>query len=384
MSRIFRWFVMLNKRLYKKASFVIMLLLIPVLVVSFSFVAKEDSGFLHIVLAQVDKNDEISSQVIEELMNEESIIRFTYVQSEQEAVDYVKNGKADEAWIFNNHLKQRINEICASGFESDETAVNVVAREQNVFLRIANEKLSATMYKHYAKQYYIYFIRTNVSQLDSLSNAQLETYFDNISLDEDLFVFASNDGESTSLNDTQTNYLTSPIRGLLSILVVLGGIAAAMYCMQDEKSGTFAWVKETNRIYVYFACILIATLNLTAVVFISLLCTQLATFSIKEILSFVLYSVCVSVFCLLIKQIVISLRMLAALIPALTIIMIAVCPVFFDLRTLSTLQLIFPPTYYVNVFFDNMYLLYMVVYIVICFALCQLLQKLRQLKLIYK
>ncbi len=377
MKRLFRWFFMLNKRLYKKASFVIMLMLIPVLITAFNFVAKEDSGFLHIVLAQIDTSDELSSQVIEELLNEESIIRFSYAESEKEAINCVRNGDADEAWIFNSNLKQCVDEFCASDFDKNKTAVNVVAKEQNVFLRVANEKLSATMYKHYAKSYYINFARTNVSSLDSLSDEELSAYFDNITLNEDLFVFASVDSDSAHNSTMDTNYLTSPIRGLLSILVVICGIAAAIYYMQDEKSGTFSWVKESNRIYVAFACIVISTLNITSVVFISLLCTGLTASVLKELISFVLYALCVAVFCLLIKQIFSSIRMLASIIPPLTVIMIALCPVFFDLRKLTALQLMFPPTYYVNVVYDNMYLLYMVIYTIVCFALCQLLQKLR-------
>lgn len=377
MKRLFRWFFMLNKKLYKKASFVIMLMLIPVLITAFNFVAKEDSGFLHIVLAQIDTSDELSSQVIEELLNEESIIRFSYAESEKEAINCVRNGDADEAWIFNSNLKQCVNEFCASDFDKNKTAVNVVAKEQNVFLRVANEKLSATMYKHYAKSYYINFARTNVSSLDSLSDDELSAYFDNITLNEDLFVFASVDSDSAHNSTMDTNYLTSPIRGLLSILVVICGIAAAIYYMQDEKSGTFSWVKESNRIYVAFACIMIATLNITSVVFISLLCTGLTVSVLKELISFILYALCVAVFCLLIKQIFSSIRMLASIIPPLTVIMIALCPVFFDLRKLTALQLIFPPTYYVNVMYNNMYLLYMVIYTIVCFALCQLLQKLR-------
>ena len=377
MKRLFRWFFMLNKRLYKKASFVIMLMLIPVLITAFNFVAKEDSGFLHIVLAQIDTSDELSSQVIQELLNEDSIIRFSYAESEKEAINCVRNGDADEAWIFNSNLKQCVEEFCASDFDKNKTAVNVVAKEQNVFLRVANEKLSATMYKHYAKSYYINFARTNVSSLDSLSDEELSAYFDNITLNEDLFVFASVDSDSAHNSTMDTNYLTSPIRGLLSILVVICGIAAAIYYMQDEKSGTFSWVKESNRIYVAFACIMIATLNITSVVFISLLCTGLTASVLKELISFILYALCVAVFCLLIKQIFSSIRMLASIIPPLTVIMIALCPVFFDLRKLTALQLIFPPTYYVNVMYNNMYLLYMVIYTIVCFALCQLLQKLR-------
>ena len=376
MHRFFKWFLMLNKRLYKKVSFVIILALIPMLILTFNYISQQDSGFLNIVVAQVDKDDAVSTKIINQLQNEKSIIHFVVADSPQDAFDMVKSGQVDEAWIFNEDLQKNIDRFISEKRDAN-SAVTVVCKENSTLLQIANEKLSGTLYEHYAQSYYINFVRENLSQLDTLSNEELMTYFDNVSITEDLFVFASPADTNKTIDEPDTNYLFSPIRGLLAILTVLCGMAAAMYFMQDEKSGTFSWVKEQNRLYIGFFCILIAVLNMAFFVFISLFLSQQTGVIFKEVLSILLYSLCVSSFCLLLKQILGNIRLYASFIVLMIVIMIAVCPVFFDFRSILWIQLLFPPTYYVNVLYDNIYLLYMAIYAIVLFAISFSINKLK-------
>lgn len=367
MQRLSRWFLMLNKRLYKKLSFIIILFLIPVLILTFSYVSKQDSGLLTIALAQVDKSDQISTDVINELQKEDSVIRFVTVATPQDAFDMVKSSAADEAWIFSENMQEKIDAFM-KGDSTSQSTVTVVCKDQSAIMNIANEKLSGTMYKHYAKSYYLSFIRDNLSQLDSLSDEELIEYFDNVKLNEELFVFANADG--SAISEPDTNYLFSPVRGLLAILIVLCGMAATMYFMQDEKFGTFSFVKDQNKIYVSFFCILIAVLNISFFVFISLMITDKDAVFIRELFNIIMYTLCVSSFCLLVKQIFRSLKTYSCVIVLLVVAMIAVCPVFFDFRSIMWLQLVFPPTYYINAAYDSIYILYMAIYSCVAFGIC--------------
>lgn len=377
MRRVLKWLFMLNKRLYKKISFLVILAIIPICVFSFTFVAQQDNGFLHIVLAQTE-NDEISTQVIDELMNENSIVNFTKATSPDAAMEAVKMGQADEAWIFPENMQDKINDFITS---KEQGVVTIVSREQTVFLRIAHEKLTAALYKHCAKAYYINYAKTSDPKLDSLSDEELIEYFENASISEELFVYGNPSIDASTQSTDETDYLTTPIRGLLGVLIVICGMAAALYCMQDEKSGTFSWVPETSRIYIAFSCLIIAVVNVAAVVMISLFAAGLATNFLRELLSILLYVVCCAVFCLLLKQIFGSIKLYSAIIPLFAIVMIAVCPVFFDFRVFLGVQLIFPPTYYVNAIYDSKYLLYMMIYSLVGGVLCLALNKCREIKI---
>ncbi len=371
MSKLLKWFFMLSKRLYKKASFVALLILIPVCVFAFSFVAKQDSGFVNIVLAQKNSNDKISSEVIKELLNENSMINFTLAPSAESALSSVKNGTADEAWVFPENTDADIKNFVSGG---NDYVVSVFTKEQNVSLRLSREKLTAVLYKYCAKAYYIDYIRTNITALDDVTDNKLNVYFQEVSVDEDLFVFGN---PANSSKTESANYLTSPIRGLLAVLVVICAMAATMYYMQDEAAGTFSYVKQNRKGITALGCVSTAVINVSAVLLLSLLLSSLAGNIFKEVLILVLYTLCCASFCLLVSRIFTNLRTYSALIPLLTVIFIGFCPVFFDFRSLFALQLLLPPTYYVNAVFDNKYLIYMVVYTVICLALSFGLQSLK-------
>lgn len=373
MTRILKWFFMLSKRLYKKASFVTLLVLIPLCVFAFSFAANQDSGFVHIVLAQNDSSDNISSEIIDELLNEKSLVNFTVADTPDSAIENVKNGLADEAWIFPDDTEAELKGFIDG---NKDYVVSVVTKEQSVSLQLARDKLVGALYKYCTKAYYIDYIRANISDLDGLSDQELITYFEKVNVDEDLFVYGNPADLSDNYDDT--NYLTSPIRGLLAVLVLLCGMAATLYYMQDEITGTFARVKQRKKGLTALGCVLTAIVNVSVVILLSLYLCSLTGNIFKEILSLLLYAFCLASFCLLLKEIFTSLRFYAAVIPLFAVVLIGVCPVFFDFKSMSGVQMIFPPTYYVKAVYDSSYLIYMIVYTVIGFFLSFGLQEVRR------
>ena len=374
MERLLKWFFLLNKRLYKKASFVAILCIIPIFAILFGAVARSDSGFLHIVLAPSD-DDALTNEIIDNLLSEDSIIRFSVADSPIKAINQVKQSKADAAWIFAPDAEEKLN-FFVEGKRNGEKVVRVVIREQNVFLHLAEEKIFMSVYEHCAKEYMISFARTNISQLDNFSDEKLLEYFENVSINEDLFEFGSMNSDEVHLSES--NYLLSPLKGLFGILSVLCGMAAVMYYMQDEERGTFSLVPENKRFWTAFVCVLIAVLNITLASFIALAFLGLTAPLWMEILSIVPFAISCTLFCLVLAELFRSIRLYGAIIPLLTVIMIALCPVFFDIRGFMWLQIIFPPTYYVKILYNSNQLLYMLIYSLILAGILFVFKKIRR------
>ncbi len=363
MSRPIKWFWMLSKRLYKKPSFVVLLLLIPVCVAVFGVAAAQGSGFVSIVLAQTNADDALSSALIRELQNEQSMIRFTQASSVDAAMEEVKHGPADEAWIFPEDTAGEVERFVngKSGY-----VVAVYTKEQSVSLRLSREKLSAVLYPYCAKAYYMDYIRANLPELSDLSEEQLALHFQQVKVDEELFVFGN---AADGATESSGSYLTTPLRGLLAVLAVLCGMAATMYHLQDEAAGTFSHVKQRRKGLVAFGCVATAVFHLSVVLLVSLKAVSLAGNLVRETVILLLYTVCCASFSLLLGRLCGQLRFYAALVPPITVAMIAVCPVFFDFRRLMGWQLLFPPTYYVNALYDFAYCGYMAVYAAVCLCL---------------
>ena len=171
MTRWFRWLWMLSKRLYKRAAFLAILVLIPVAVVALQAAARAESGFFHVVLSQTDPDDPISSKLVDRFMAEESLIHFSYVADPRTATDMVINGEADAAWIFPDDMQQRVNKFVSSNY-SRGGFVTVVEREQTIFSRITHEKLTFSLQEYTSRACYLHFTRDNVEALNSLVSQQ--------------------------------------------------------------------------------------------------------------------------------------------------------------------------------------------------------------------
>lgn len=369
----YKWLPALSKRLYKKPAFLAILAIIPLCVAALSFAASREAGFLKVALAQTDPADAISSAVMAELTEETSLIQFTVFGTPQEARRAVESGKADVAWIFPENMKERIAAFVTSKSER-HSVVSVVAREQTVFSRISQEKLTAALYKYCAEAQYLDYIRDEVPELALTDDKQLLNYYRESSLTEDLFTFESLEGEQ----EVQANYMTTPIRGLLSIVVCLCSAAATLFYMHDEKAGTFALVKERARPFVAFLCVMLATVHVAAIVPLALWSAGLLTSVGQELVSIVLHAIACSCFCLFLKQLLPESKLYSAVIPLLTIVMIAVCPVFFNFNFLAPLAHIFPPTYYTHGIYHPRYLGYTALYSLGLTLVSLLLQKVKE------
>lgn len=366
MNRLFKWFWLLNKRLYKKAVFIVILIIIPTLVLFLGLVAKQESGFVQIALCEQDGAHSMSAAICEELQGSSELIMFTTCSSAQDAKRMVQTGTADAAWIFCKNFQEKIQEFSRLN-SSRDPVITVVEREQTIPLRLSHEKLTSTLYGYCSRALYLDFIRTNLEQLSSVSEQELMDDYDAFITDENLFALETLDASLSGDELTSTGYLLAPIRGLLSVMVMLCGLAAALFYMQDEKRGTFSWVPDSKKPYVAFGCQSIAGLNVSVVMLVSLYASGLSISLTREVIVLLLFVISCTLFCMLLQQLTGSIPVLCSLVPLLAVVMIAVCPIFFDFKSLAWLQLIFPPTYYIRAVYSNDFLLYMAVYI-LCLA----------------
>ena len=372
MKRWLKWFWLLSKRLYKKPSFLVLVLLIPLCVALFAGAAKEESGFVHIALAREQADDPMATAMMEELLAEHGLIRFSQL-SPQAALEAVQTGQADEAWIFPANTEGKLQGF-ATGKE--KYVVQTVTREETVSVKLAREKLSSAVYAYCAKAYYIDYVRSEFPQLDHLGDQELLVYFEEAAVNEDLFVYGN---PANTVGTQPANYLTSPIRGLLAVVMLLCGMAAMLYYFQDEAAGTFAWVRQCRKGLTALCCVVTATVNISVILLLSLGFSGLAGNVLREIAALILYSLCCGAFCLVLKQIFATLRAYAAIVPLVAVLMLGLCPVFFDFRGMYIWQHLLPPTYYINASFDSKYLLYMQAYIPACLGVAFLLSQLRKL-----
>jgi ABC-2 type transport system permease protein len=303
---------------------------------------------------------------MDDLMDSSQLIIFRNAESPEEAVEKVAHGKADAAWIFPDDMARHV-EVFVADPDSDNAFIRVVQREEKVMLMLSREKLGGVVFDLCAERIYLNYLRQNLPQMDGASDQELLELYENTDLDGDLFNFEQTDGASTE-NDDSGHYLMTPVRGLLAVVIVLCGIATAMYYIQDSSHGIFAWMPQRLRPAAELGCQLVSVVNVSVAALVSLAAIGLAGSFGLELLVLVMYSLCVAVFSMTLRRLCGGIRGLSTLMPLLVVVMLLVCPVFFDLGALRQMQYLFPPTYYINAVHNEVYLLYMLIYTLIAAA----------------
>lgn len=375
MRRLGMWFLLLNKRLYKKATFVLLLALIPLMILALYIVAQQDSGFVTVALAQEDPNDSISSEIVADLLDDQQIIRFVDCESLSAAKTMVSEGRADAAWVFPDEMEERLERFLEAR-RNKEPVVTVLLCEETVPLRLSYEKLSGELYKHCAPMLYRQYARDKTPELDGLNDEKLMSYYWSFEQKNELFRFVYPDNSVSDGNEG--GYLVTPLRGLLSVFVLLGGLAATMFYLQDERKGLFAWIRQSRLPLVAAGCQSIAMLNLSLVMVLSLAAIGMTVSLPREAVLLVMYVLCCTAFCSLLAQLCRRVNVLGMVTPPLVVCMVAVCPVFFNFGALRSVQLLFPPTYYLNAVHSDRYILYAAVYVAVCSVLSLMLSLVRK------
>ncbi len=355
------WIYMLTKRLLHKGTFLLLLLLIPLLVAGFRIATKQESGMLRIALCRESESDRRAESIMQRLAERQGVLLFVVTDTVEEAYRCVETGKADAAWILLEDMQKRI-ERYATARDFSVKLVKIVEREDNVALQLAREKLYGAMYADLSYAIYESYVRNELLPDMRLSPEMLREAYEYGFVDDKIYEGNMN-SPSPSMGPLQeADYLTFPLRGMLALLILLCGLAAVMYYLQDEQQKMFAWVAISKRkkyFYAYeFTAMGVATLAVLPAYALAGIWTDLWT----ELSRMVIYILACGAFCGMIRTVNRSLQRVGAVIPILLLLMFAVCPVFFSPKQTKWISLLLPPTYYIQGLFNPYYFRLSIVY----------------------
>ncbi len=352
-KRLLVWLWLMTKRIYKKPVLLLSLALVVVLVAFYGMTADEDSGMLTVALARED-DDPVAISMIADLADGGSLIRFIECASPEEAESLVRDEKADAAWIMRDDTEARIYKFVARPSQWN-SFIRIVEREKTVPLMLAREKLGGVVFKYCSPVMYLTYLRENVPQVSRLSDEELMKFYDEKSIDFNLFEFDYIGGGGEGAIE-RADYLTTPLRGLLAVVVTMCSLASGLYYIRDEENGMYTLIPEGKRPIAELGTQLITSLNVSAVAAVSLGVAGLSVEPWREVVMLVLFSLAASFFGMAVRRLAGGMRPLATLLPLIVVVMLVVCPVFFDLGALRELQYLFPPTYYVNGAYSDRFL----------------------------
>lgn len=362
-----KWFVLqilYFKRLFLKKSFIVLLCLVPLLVVGLKLISTEDNGIVNILVCAEDEDEKLSSEIIDKLLDEESIIVYEYCDNEAKALEKLERGQADAVWLFPKDIHKRIKQY-ASGY-TDVKLVEVYEVEDTTSLKLSREALMAAIYDYITYEEYAGYVTDSVPEGTEVTEEELRLYYDYFKQDGSLFEYYNIDGTEWH---AVGGYLTAPLRGMLALLILLAGIAGVMYFRQDKENGVYEYLPKSEEWIYGLSGQLIAMGLIAVVALISLYISGNAVSLPTELLLMAEYIITCALFCSLMDRIFSNLLLMGIVTPFLILITFVMCPVFFSLNGFLPIKCILPTFYYLSGLHDTNWMLYGGIYAVAALVL---------------
>lgn len=349
MKKYFIWFWLLLKREFHHYFTVLFLLLLPLCTfLATHFSSANESGIPRVGLIVTD-DDFLALEACDTLINSQSdAVSFYMADSKDELKASILSGKTDCGYVFKENLYERLSN---HRLKNSIVAYNSPA---SIVSSLSNEMVFSAVFCSFSKPHAIDFAN---------SDELLSKYNDNnefISKRYDYYI----NGAATfhvefksleaNLDNIEVKATTFPLRGVLSLLILISAMMGSVRFMMDNENGIFisrpqAFVIYCRIMYVFIPCVLFSTSSLVCL-YISGNTLNIGT----EILALLLYAALVFTLSIIATLILRKSFILIAIIPIMVIGCLLICPIFIDLSNLlpfvKFVKRLLPPYYYINYF----------------------------------
>lgn len=355
MKRMGMWLLLMTKRLMKKPSFVIILVLLPIILVGYRFIISHDDGTLRACIYVPKEADSYAKKVAEELVNLDCAARFYIAETEDDLYSDVIAGRAEVGYVFSKDMRERFVTRNWDG------AIKMVVSDTSQYAPFVNEFVTVKVYSCIMEDYLADYLvnRSGIEFSEEEIRPIIREYLAKQDKStEGLFEIAYQDyytNTEVSMEEIlEENYLTKPIRGTVALFVLLAGLAGLVFWFQDNAEGRFKVMSYEKRPVINYGSMFLPTLLAAVVGFVCILIAGLAGNIFKEIFVMLLYVIFVTGVCEIIRVVVPSVNAICAAIPILAVASYLCCPIILDLKKIlpvvTYLRKILPPDYYLETF----------------------------------
>lgn len=369
MIKLRRYFL-LNKRLYKQLSYVILLIIIPVAVFLLRVTTQEKGHLMSVGIYAEDKTDETTKELLKEIFDFKKEFLFTEYDSEQEAVADVQKGVIEEAWIIPDGIGDSLLKMAAGEYPRD--TITLYLRETGVTHYLMKEILESCFFKLLSDDVFKAYVIENFEDSEGVDDVYINFY--NKVPESSLFKFSYLDGETSE----EADYLIMPIRGLLAILLLITGIAGSVYYIEDEKHGLFIyWHSRTKNLRAlgYYSVVMF---NSTLLVLASLFLAGIGTNPLMEILNLLIYDFMIILFSMILRTIFPRIKTIGVVMPLVVILSILLSPVFIDFKSLRVIETFVPSFHYLMSTHSIRYTYFMLIYCVVEIVILEVLSLIKK------
>lgn len=357
MKKYLLWFRLLVKRQLHYRFMLLFLAELPVCVFIVAHIpdVKENSS-PKIGIYMYD-NDSLSHEAAEALVfGSNDVVTYYIADSEDSLRQSIIKGDTDCGYVFRENLNEKIR----SG--NYRNSILLLKSPSSVMSSLSSEMVFFTIFREFGKDTAINYIADNdafarvkdsaVSYVDERFDYYLNgpaTFHVNF---KTLDISSAATEYSMQTTDYNAQSDLFPLRGILSVIIFLGGLFGSVQWLTDKENGVFITLpthfSSTSRImYPLVPTILFAISSI-----VTLIAAGIFTATSKEVLAMLIYIILVTAFSVFMSLIIRHSHLLIAVVPAIILCALVCCPIFFDLSSympfIAVIRKFLVPSYYLN------------------------------------
>lgn len=340
--------VLFIKRCFRKLSFIILLLSIPVLCLLLSNTARDNSSSITAGL-YLEAESPLALQIADNLVSKYDSVKFELCPSKKALIKRVTNGTYESGYVFSADFDEKLLN------KETKKIVEVYTSPSTLTAALTNEYVFSELFTEYAFSELADYIKNDTvfedKDLSGLSSTIRPIYDDYLNGTE-TFSFKYIQPEEGDIDETTLfhSYLLLSVKGIVALCVMFAAFIGTMNLYKDNKAGVFYAFKGAYKIFAGMTEIFSVTVLTALSGLITILVCGLSDGFFLEILRFLIYIILCTIYCYVLYKLIPNQYIFTAFIPILVLGSIIFCPIFIDvseiLPFMKYISWLFPPKYY--------------------------------------
>lgn len=350
MKRTMTFFLLFIKRLCKKPAFVVILLIMPILVLAFCIILKDSDNTVRVALYN-DGNDEEIDRVIEDILAKESAVDFYKSDSVSVLRADVLTNTAECGFVFSDGVWEALRN------EDAEEMITIYQSTKSTMTDYMKEEVYSVMYRYLAIELLEDYLDEQEVQNTAERNEYLKEHYESYLSDGGVFEITYYDGGKSVTTEISAvagnkDYLKKPIKGTLSIFMMIASLAGAVFWLTDEKNGVYKTLSFRERPYINLMVTFIPTMLSCIVAFACLYIGGIEEGFFTELVRMFSYSLLLTGMSNLLRIIIKNEVLLCSMLTMLIVVCLACCNIVLNLALyvpgIKLIRWLLAPNYYLD------------------------------------
>ena len=349
MKRLLLCNTLLAKRSFKKFSFLVLLVMIPVLAILYKNNVSKNTSPNIMAGIYLEKDTPYVNSIIDRITSQFGSVEFEKCPDLETLQKRVVTGRYECGYYFGEDFEERL-------MNSDlQSLITVYSSPATMTVALANEYVYSEIFREYVFHRLVDYISKDPvfdgHDLSDVKETLLPVYEGYIASDATFsFQFLNSESKITDNTQLYTSFSLSSVKGLLSMFVMFAGFMGVLNLYKDDHKGIFFAFTGNERTLSKMSEIFIMTFVAGIVVLITIYGCGISDGFLLETARLLVYDLACCVYLYIIYKITPNQFIFATMIPLLTLGSAVFCPVFADLSEIIPfiryLSWVFLPKYY--------------------------------------